>query len=165
MTEKDDSLLKVAGETIGAIVFCNAIGGATAIGTSPTRDDWFESLEKPSFQPPNWVFGPAWTILYSLMGVSLSVLWRARGKDEDADSALALFGIQLAMNSLWSFLFFRWKSPGWALVDIVGLFVAIVMTLRAAWKVSPLAGALLIPYLVWVGFATVLNFSIWRKNR
>lgn len=162
---RHDSPGRTIAETVGAIVFCNAVGGATAVGTLPSRDEWFASLEKPAFQPPDWVFGPAWTLLYTLMGISLSILWRARGKDSDADPALVLFGVQLAMNSLWSFLFFRWKSPGWALVDIVALLVAIMMTLRAAWKVSPIAGSLLVPYLAWVGFATMLNFSIWRLNR
>jgi translocator protein len=161
---QDRNGLKALGETFGAILLCNGIGGLSALA-SIRDDEWYDSLEKPSFQPPKWLFGPAWTVLYSLMGVTLSILWRARGKDEDADPAIALFSVQLFLNSFWSLLFFRWKKPGWSLVEIVVLLCAIVMTIRASWKVSPIAGALMVPYLAWVGFATALNFSLWKLNR
>lgn len=157
--------LRSLADFLGAIALCNGVGISSGLLSGGAGSDWYRALEKPSFNPPGWVFGPAWTVLYTLMGGSLAILWRARGKNEAANPALVLFGVQLALNALWSFLFFRWKSPGWALVEICVLFVAIVLTIRAAWRVSPVAGGLLIPYLAWVGFATVLNGSIWWLNR
>jgi tryptophan-rich sensory protein len=99
------------------------------------------------------------------MGISLAKLIGERRSDPRAGRAIQLFALQLMLNGLWTLIFFRWKSPGWALVEIVVLLAAIAMTIRAAWRVSPLAGALLVPYLLWVAFATVLNGSIWWMNR
>ena len=113
--------------------------------------------------PPSAVFGPVWTALYALMGLAAWLVWRVGGFAA-ARGALTLFLVQLAVNALWSWLFFGWRLGGWALADIVVLWGLIAATLRAFWRIRPLAGALLVPYLLWVSFAGVLNFSIWQLN-
>ncbi len=123
---------------------------------------WYENLRKPSFQPPGWVFGPVWTLLYLLMAVSVRLVWRRRGAVEPA---IALFLAQLALNVAWTWIFFTLKSPGAALVEIVVLWLAILATTISFSRVSVLAAWLLAPYLTWVSFAGVLNAAIWRLNR
>jgi len=124
---------------------------------------WYAALDKPSWNPPNAVFGPVWTTLYILMGIAAWLVWRRAGF-AGARTALTLYGVQLALNALWSYLFFGMQSPLAAFLELTVLWGVIVATLVRFWRVSPAAGALLIPYLCWVSFAGVLNFVIWRLN-
>lgn len=125
--------------------------------------DWYANLRKPAFNPPGWVFGPVWTLLYVMMGASAWLVWRRTGF-KHAGTALGLFILQLILNAIWTPLFFGLKSPGASLVVIVGLWVAILATALAFKNRSRLAALLLLPYLVWVSFATVLNASLWYLN-
>jgi translocator protein len=124
---------------------------------------WFRALEQPAWAPPDRVFGPVWTVLYTLMGIAAWLVWRARGF-RGAPTALGLFLVQLVLNVAWSGLFFALQRPDLAFAEIVVLWAAIVATVVAFWRVRPLAGALLLPYLAWVTFAAALNFAIWRLN-
>ena len=127
--------------------------------------EWYASLEKPSFNPPGWVFGPVWTALYTMMGVSLSILWRARQDKPAATPAMQLFSIQLLLNLAWSFLFFRWQNPRAAFIEILVLNVVIVLTIVAPGGSPKLRHCCWCPYLLWSGFASVLNGAIWHLNR
>ena len=113
--------------------------------------------------PPSWVFGPVWTVLYLMMAIAAWIVWRQRGFKEAA-GALGILALQLALNAAYSPLFFGLRNPLAGLVDIIPLWAAIMATIVSFWKISPLAGALLVPYWLWVGFATALNFMIWRLN-
>ena len=140
---------------------------AGAIGSVFTRraiPEWYVTLRKPTWTPPNWVFGPVWSTLYLMMGLAAWLVWRKVGWAE-ATTALALFGAQLALNALWSVLFFGMRSPGAAFVEMVVLWVMIVVTMVVFWAIRPVAGALLLPYLMWVTFAARLNWAVWRMNR
>jgi translocator protein len=123
---------------------------------------WYDGLTKPSFNPPSWVFGPVWTLLYVLMGVAAWLIWRQyRGR---ARGALTLFVVQLVFNAGWSAMFFGLQSPGLAFAWIVVLWLLIVATTVVFWRLRRAAGALLLPYLAWVSFAAVLNYSLWQLN-
>ena len=127
--------------------------------------DWYASLAKPAWTPPSWVFGPAWTVLYFMIAVAGWRLWRRReARPLESRRALAMFAMQLALNFLWTPVFFGMQRPGLALVVIILLWAAIAATIVAAWKACRTAAALLIPYLAWVTFATALNMAIWRLN-
>lgn len=136
------------------------VGGAA---TASSVDGWYRTLDKPSFNPPGGVFGPVWTTLYAMMGVADFLVSREGG--EDARAARRVYRVQLVLNALWSVLFFGLRSPLAALVEIVFLWVAILLTIAAFWRVSRLAAALLVPYFLWTTFAAVLNGAIWAKNR
>jgi benzodiazapine receptor len=142
------------------------IVGALAAGWVGSRfmpGEWYASLAKPAWTPPNAVFGPVWTALYVLMGIAAWLVWREVGFS-GAATALVLFIVQLGLNALWSYLFFGAHQPMIALFEIIVLWFVILFTLLAFWKVKPLAGALLLPYLCWVGFASGLNLQLWRLN-
>lgn len=136
-----------------------AIGSAASIRAAP----FYTQFVRPDWAPPSDLFGPVWTILYLLMGIAAWLVWRVGGFHA-ARTALTLFLVQLAVNALWSWLFFGWHLGSVAFADIVLLWVLIVATLVAFWRVRPLAGALLIPYLMWVSFASALNYSVWQLN-
>jgi tryptophan-rich sensory protein len=142
-----------------------AVGGLSGLATARGVDTWYPTLAKPSFNPPAWVFGPTWTVLYILMGVALFLVWRQGPSAQGVRFALTVFAVQLVLNALWSIIFFGMQSPAWAFVEIILLWLAILATLWAFWRVTPAAGWLLVPYLAWVSFATVLNGSIWVLNR
>ncbi len=148
---------------LGFIALCFAAAGLGSYWTSTSMPDWYGTLVKPSFQPPSWLFGPVWTALYLAMAVAAWLVWR-KGGWAGQRRALTLFLIQLALNTAWSGIFFGLRSLGPAVVDIVLLWVAILMTMLAFFKVDRLAGWLFVPYLAWVTFASALNFSIWRLN-
>ena len=135
------------------------IGGAASIQAGT----FYTQLVRPDWAPPPSVFGPAWTILYVLMAIAAWLVWCVGGF-RAAKVALSLFLLQLAVNALWSWLFFGWHLGGLAFADILLLWVLIVATLVAFWRIRPLAGALLVPYLLWVSFACVLNYSVWQLN-
>jgi tryptophan-rich sensory protein len=134
-----------------------AIGGFFMPGT------WYANLNKPSWNPPNWIFGPVWTVLYATMAVAAWLVWK-RGGFAAQRAALSLFLAQLLFNALWSPLFFGLRRPALAFADIVLLWLALLGTVIAFWKVRMIAGAILLPYLAWVTFASALNFALWRLN-
>ena len=146
------------------IVVCLAVAGSGAIFTASSLHDWYPTIQKPSWTPPSWLFGPVWTILYLMMAIAAWLVWRRR-EFVYVNSSLALFVFQLILNAAWSPLFFGLKNPLAGLWDIIPLWVAILATLISFWKISPAAGILLTPYWLWVSFATVLNFAIWQMNR
>lgn len=121
---------------------------------------WYAALVKPAWNPPAWIFGPAWTLLYTLMAVAAWLVWKRDGWRRP----LMLYGVQLALNAAWTPIFFGAHELGWALVEIAALWTAILLTLLSFWRVSRLAGWLFVPYLAWVTFATALNFALWRLN-
>ncbi len=125
--------------------------------------EWYLSIVKPSWNPPAWVFGPVWSTLYVLMGVAAWRVWRET--QARRGTALSLWWTQLALNALWSPLFFGMKRLDLALLEILVLLVAIVATARAFWRIDRTAGVLLVPYIAWVAFAAFLNFTLWQLNR
>jgi tryptophan-rich sensory protein len=135
-----------------------------AIGAPFTAQSWYRGLQKPDWSPPGSVFGPVWTVLYSLMGVS-AWLVATGGRDDGRRAALAAFGSQLALNAAWTPIFFGLRRPGLALIEIGAMWVAIAVTTVLFLRQRVLAGLLLLPYLAWVSFATLLNAAIWRRNR
>jgi tryptophan-rich sensory protein len=135
------------------------IGGAAAIQAGP----FYAQLARPEWAPPSSIFGPVWTVLYALMGIAAWLVWRAAAF-RTTRLPITLFLVQLALNALWSWLFFGWHQGALAFADILLLWVSIVATLIAFWRVSRLAGALLLPYLLWVSFATALNYAVWQLN-
>ena len=143
----------------GFLVLCLGAGALGGWTTAQAVIDWYPNLVKPSFNPPPWIFGPVWTLLYIMMAVAAWLAWQT-----GARAALVLFFIQLALNCAWSFLFFGLKSPGLALIEILVLWAAIAATLVAFYRHSRAAGWLMAPYLAWVSFAAVLNAAIWRLN-
>jgi len=146
------------------IVGCQAVGALGGMVTRPSLDGWYANLRKPSFNPPNWAFPIAWTTLFLAMAVALWLV--IRGEPSDARSlGLVLFGVQLALNFLWSWLFFGQQSPGWALLELGVFWGVLVATMATFFQVAPPAGWLLVPYVAWVSFAAVLNFELWRLNR
>lgn len=144
------------------LVLCFSAAGLGGLATGSSVSTWFPTLNRPSFQPPGWVFGPVWTVLYTLMAIAAWLAYRARPRISSA--AMILFAVQLILNTAWSFLFFGLRRPDLAAIEIVLLLGAIAATTAAFFRIAPLASALMIPYLVWVAFATVLNFAIWRLN-
>jgi translocator protein len=140
------------------------VGGLGGFATARAIPTWYADLNKPSWNPPNWLFGPAWTLLYVLMGAASWLVWRQARKGKAVGLALTLYGIQLALNLAWTFIFFGARRPFWAMVEIVPLWCFIAATMVQFYKVSKTAGALLIPYQLWVSFATALNVAVWRLN-
>lgn len=145
---------------LGWLVVCFA---AAAMGSRFLPGAWYETLVKPAWNPPSSVFAPVWTVLYTSMGVAAWLVWRRAGF-AGAGVALAAFGAQLVLNAAWSYLFFGLHRPGVAFVDIVALWLLILLVAALFWRVDRRAGALMVPYLVWVGFASCLNFALWRLN-
>jgi benzodiazapine receptor len=146
------------------LIVCIAITfTAAAIGSRYMPGEWYASLAKPAWTPPNYVFAPVWTILYLLMGVAAWLVWRER-LFADVTIPLTLFFVQLVLNTLWSYLFFGRHQIGLAALEIVVLWIVILLTIISFWWVRRAAAALLVPYLLWVGFAAVLNFQLWRLN-
>jgi benzodiazapine receptor len=152
-------------QVIGFIVWMAVIFAAAALGSvaSMQAGAFYTQLVRPQWAPPAGIFGPVWTVLYVLMAIAAWLVWRVDGF-RAARTALTLFLVQLAVNALWSWLFFAWHRGALALADIVLLFGLIVATIIAFWRIRPLAGALLVPYLLWVSFATALNYATWRLN-
>lgn len=136
-----------------------AIGSAASIQAGP----FYTQLVRPDWAPPPWIFGPVWTLLYVLMAIAAWLVWRVGGFRQ-AKVALGLFIVQLALNALWTWLFFGWQLGALAFVDITLLWGLIIATLVAFWRITPFAGALLVPYLLWVSFAAALNYAMWQLN-
>lgn len=145
------------------VVICLGVGWLGAVATTPEIDGWYRTIEKPAWNPPAYVFGPVWTTLYLMMAVAAWFVWKAKGIKAGA-LPLTLFAVQLGLNLAWSWIFFHFHQPGWAFVEIVVLWVAIVATTISFFRESIVAGCLMLPYVGWVSFATVLNFALWRLN-
>lgn len=147
-----------------AILICQGAGLIGSIFTISAIPSWYAGLEKPSFSPPNWLFAPVWFLLYTLMGIAAYLIWdRGVGKKE-VKTALTLFAVQLVLNSLWSVIFFGLRLPQYAFLEIVALWVFILLTILSFYKISKTAGLLLLPYILWVSFAAILNLFIVRLN-
>jgi translocator protein len=135
-----------------------------SIFTVRSIPEWYANLNKPSFTPPNWLFGPAWITLYALMGISSYLIWQKSDTDPEAKKALWVFWVHLFFNAIWSPIFFGLRNPGLAMAVIVLIWLFIVYLIYKFWGINKWAAALLIPYLLWVSYASALNFSIWRMN-
>ena len=147
-----------------AVAVCLGIGFFSGFATQSSIGTWYVTLNKPSFNPPNWIFAPVWTLLYILMGIAAGIVWSKGYYHKWVKTAMYHFIFQLLFNGLWSIVFFGFRSPGFALIVILILLVLIILTYKWFKIVSNLAAYLLIPYLLWVSFATILNFSIWQLN-
>lgn len=147
-----------------SIGICESAGFAGSICTAKSVSNWYSTLCKPSFHPPSWIFAPVWTTLYALMGIASFIIYNEKDK-KGAPLALFIFSLQLALNLLWTVIFFCMKTPFFALVEILFLWVTILLTIILFWSISKKAALLLIPYLIWVSFASILNFKLWRLNR
>jgi tryptophan-rich sensory protein len=150
------------------VVTCLAIGYFSGMATQSSIKTWFPTLVKPSFNPPNWIFAPVWSMLYIMMGIAAGLVWNRLELSNDKElvkKSLVFFAIQLGLNALWSVLFFGLRNPMLALIEIVLLWLMIYETYIKFGKIDKIAGYLFLPYLAWVSFATVLNASIWWLNR
>lgn len=148
------------------IVTCVVIGAVAGLLTQEGVDTWYKTIEKPSFNPPNWIFAPVWSTLYVMMGIAAGLVWHEMDRQkETVKKGLTFFAIQLGLNVLWSFIFFGLHNPMLALIEIIILWLMIYETFVQFNKVNKIAGLLFIPYLLWVTFATTLTASIWWLNR
>ena len=140
------------------------VGVVAGIFTSSGVDGWYAVANKPWFNPPNWIFAPVWTTLYILMGIALFLVWRADADKKLQQTAIIFFAVQLTLNFFWSFIFFKLQQPGWAFAEIILMWLIILLTILWFGKISATAAWLLVPYICWVSFAAVLNYSIWQLN-
>lgn len=147
-----------------AVTICLLIGFLAGFATQSSVGTWYATLNKPSFNPPNWIFGPVWTLLYILMGIAAGLVWAKGFYHIWVKTALYYFGFQLLFNALWSIVFFGFQEPFWALLVILVLLILILLTIKWFKIVSRPAAYLLLPYLLWVSFAMVLNYKIWELN-
>jgi benzodiazapine receptor len=147
-----------------SFILCQLAGVMGSIFTRPAIVGWYATLRKPSFTPPDWVFAPVWIILYSLMGIAAYLVWRKGLEEKQVRKAMILFSGQLILNALWSWIFFGLRSPLAGMVEIAILSVVLIFTIQSFFKISKPAGALLIPYFLWVAFASGLNLSIYVLN-
>jgi len=149
---------------VASLLLPLGIGGIAGLYTTEAIPGWYASLVQPSFNPPNWVFGPVWTTLYIIMGISLYLIWKLDASKQ-RNHAILVFMLQLLLNFFWSFFFFHFKIIGVALIDIVALWIMIILMLVRYYKLKPVAAYINIPYLLWVTFATVLNGAYFFLNR
>lgn len=148
---------------VASLLICQLAGIVGSIFTLPAVTSWYPTLAKPSFSPPNYIFGPIWLALYTLMGISLYLVWQKKAQKKTR-GALILFGIQLLLNALWSIIFFGLKNIALAFAEIIILWFFILIIIYKFWKIEPKAAVLLIPYFLWVSFASILSYSIWLLN-
>lgn len=146
-----------------SVIICYGAALLGNLATMPQIPTWYAGIGKPPWTPPDWVFGPVWALLYAMMAVAAWLIWR-KAEWGDGKKPLLWFACQLALNSLWSILFFGLHSPGAAFIEIFFLWLAILMTIRGFWPISKLAAVLMLPYFLWVSFASVLNATIWQMN-
>ncbi len=150
---------------LAAVAIPQVAGGIGGVATASSVKTWYRTIKKPAWNPPNWVFGPVWTTLYLLMGVASWLVWRERGREDEKKTALAWYGAQLGLNTLWSLIFFGGRKIGLAGLEIGLLWTAILGTAVRFYRIRPLAGLLLVPYALWTTFAAVLNATVWRLNK
>jgi tryptophan-rich sensory protein len=146
------------------IIGCEAAGMIGTVFTISAIPTWYSTLIKPALNPPSWVFGPAWTTLYALMGIAAFLIWKKGFEKKEVKSALRVFGLQLALNAIWTPVFFGLHNPGFAYFIIVALWFSIIWTMIKFYKINKTATYLLIPYILWVSFAAYLNLKIWTLN-
>jgi translocator protein len=156
---------------LASIMVCLGVGSLGSIFTSSSVSSWYPTLIKPSFNPPGWIFGPVWTILYILMGIALYLIWtnnitkkRKKVDEKIINMAIIWFFIQLGLNFLWSIMFFGLHSPLLGLINIILLDIAVIITKYKFYQINKTSCYLLLPYLLWITFATVLNFALWYLN-
>jgi len=147
-----------------AVAICEIAGAIGSLFTAPAIQTWYAGLKKPVLAPPNWVFAPVWITLYLLMGISLFIVWNAGLGKTTVRKSIAIFSIQLVLNVLWSYLFFGLRSPLLGLAGIMAMWFMIVLTVVSFSRISKTAALVLIPYLIWVSFASYLNYSILTLN-
>ena len=153
--------------TLRAIIsigVCLVVGAVSGLFTADAIPTWFTTIQKPSWNPPNWLFGPVWTTLYVLMGIAFFLVWRSPNS-ADKSRAMLIFALQLVLNFFWSFIFFKQQNISGAFIEILFMLAAIVVTIVLFSKVNRTAAWLLAPYLAWVSFASFLNFTIWQLNK
>jgi benzodiazapine receptor len=156
--------MSLAGQIIALLAWVGLCFLTAWIGSQFSPGEWYAQLQKPSWTPPGYLFGPVWSVLYLSMGVAAWLVWRRAGFS-GARLALTLFVVQLVLNGMWSWIFFGMQRPGLAFAEILVLWLMILATMLAFWRVSSTAGMLFLPYLAWVSFATFLNYSIWQLNK
>ncbi|RME67698.1 MAG: tryptophan-rich sensory protein [Verrucomicrobia bacterium] len=149
---------------VGFILAALTAGAVGGVVTAAGLGDWYLGLTKPKWNPPQWVFGPVWTALYLLMALAVWRVWLVRSRVPAARAVVGMYFVQLVLNAGWTVLFFGLRMPGWALVDLVVLLLLLAWLQVYLWEVDQLAGALWVPYVVWVSFAGALNAAIWRMN-
>lgn len=147
-----------------AVAIPLVVGGISGYFTVTGVESWYLTLQKPSWNPPNWIFGPVWTTLYVMMGIALFLVWKEDTSSELKAIAVILFAVQLLLNFFWSFIFFKLEQPGWAFVEILVLWLMLLACIFAFGQVNKTAAWLLVPYISWVSFATILNGTIWKLN-
>ena len=140
------------------------VGAVSGYFTSSGVDGWYAAANKPWFNPPDWIFAPVWTTLYVLMGTALFLVWRTESAKTLKQTAIILFAVQLTLNFFWSFIFFKLQQPAWAFAEIIVMLLMILLTILWFRKINVAAAWLLVPYICWVSFASVLNYSIWKLN-
>ncbi len=149
---------------VAAVLICEIAGGIGSLFTSPSIPTWYASIQKPDFTPPNWVFAPVWVSLFFLMGVSLYLVWDRGLERKDVKLAVCVFGIQFALNVIWSLLFFGLQNPFLAFIEIVFLWIAILVNIIFFYRITKAAGIILVPYILWVSVAALLNYGVWVLN-
>ncbi len=149
---------------IVSLVLCYGAGAIGGLFTAPQIKTWYAFLDKPFFNPPSWLFAPAWTLLYTLMAISVFLIWKEYGKDPHVRSSVVLFFVHLFFNFIWSIFFFYWHQLLVAFIDIVLIWLFIIILILRFQKINKVAAYLLAPYLAWVTFASLLNFSVWILN-
>ncbi len=147
-----------------SILLCIGLGSIGGIATASSIDTWYATVNKPSFNPPNWIFAPVWTTLFTLMGIAAALVWHEGIDKKMVKKALIFFGVQFVLNMIWSWLFFGMQNPKLAFFEIIILWIFIFLTIRAFFGIKNTSGWLLVPYILWVSFAAFLNFSIWQLN-
>lgn len=152
------------GKLIVAIAVCQLAGFIGSVFTIPAISTWYAELMKPWFTPPGWIFGPAWIILYTLMGIALYIVWQKGLKQKDQKTATELFIIQLIYNAVWSILFFGFHALALSFIEILILWALIAKVTLDFYRIDKWAGKLMVPYLAWVTFASILTYSVWRLN-
>ena len=140
------------------------VGGIAGFFTSSGVEGWYAAANKPWFNPPNWIFAPVWTTLYILMGIALYLVWKSDAVQAVKQTAIILFAVQLTLNFFWSLIFFKLQQTGWAFAEIIVMWLMILLTVLWFGKISSKAAWLMVPYICWVSFASVLNYSIWKLN-
>ena len=140
------------------------VGAVSGYFTSSGVNGWYAAANKPWFNPPDWIFAPVWTTLYVLMGTALFLVWRTESVKTLKQTAIILFAVQLTLNFFWSFIFFKLQQPAWAFAEIIVMLLMILLTILWFRKINVAAAWLLVPYICWVSFASVLNYSIWKLN-
>ncbi|MFO8100036.1 MAG: TspO/MBR family protein [Salinibacter sp.] len=164
MRSGSPSTLRLILIALGFVAACEAVGLVAAWATQLSVTTWYPTLTKPGFTPPNWLFAPAWTVLYAMMGLAAFLVWRVEAGGGRRQRALVWFVVQLGLNAGWSFAFFGARSPAFGLVVIVALWGALAWTTDRFFRTRAAAGWLMIPYLLWVTYAAALNAGIWYLN-